>query len=196
MTIERQTQALANWFPRGPAFDVAHIDGSRSRAILRGLAAEQLRMDDALDTFRRELVPSRASLLLTEWEAMVGIPDDCFTNTAGTDAERRRNVIAKLVASGVQTAQDFVDLAALFGVTAVLTAGSVHTTFPATFPIYLAADDREGRHTIFVQLGSPAVVGFPIEFPYVFGSAEEALIECLFRRLKPANVQLVFGFPP
>ncbi len=186
---------VAAYLPPGRAFAAKAIEGTVTRSLLAGLAQELIRSESLVDEFRDQIIPDETTLFVDEWERALGIPDDCFKG-AGTDAERRRDVLAKLASLGVQTAQDFVDFAALFGVTAEITAGSVHGSFPYKFPMYFFPDQRTARHTIFVNLGSATSPKFPYTFPITFGSGEIALIECLFAKIKPANVQLIFGFPP
>ena len=128
---------------------------------------------------------------LAEWESAVGIPDDCFDTNGITD-ERRRNVLAKLSAEGLQTCLDFLALAAKFGVVADCVGGSVNGTFPYTFPMVFFNSPKEAHFTIIINFVLPANLTFPYTFPIQFGNAELILVQCLFRHLKPANVQILF----
>ena len=213
MSLDRQTEILANYLPDGRAFGGKRIAGSVSRLLLEGLAQERLRSSNLVTEFRDEILPDETTLFIEEWESAVGIPDDCFLTTTGTIVERRRNVLAKLVSLGVQTAADFVALAALFGITAVVKGGSVHGVFPYEFPMIFFPDARTAFHTIIVNftgsfsnvfpytfpitfpdidLVEPPLNTFPYTFPITFQSQELALVECLFRKVKPAHVDVLF----
>ncbi len=192
MSLERQSEILANYLPEGRAFGGKRVAGSVSRLLLEGLAQEMLRSTDLVTEFRDEILPDETTLFIEEWESAVGIPDSCFLTTSGTITERRRNVLAKLVSLGVQTAPDFVALAALFGITAVIKGGSVHGVFPYEFPMIFFPDARTAFHTIVVDLTEPPPNTFPYTFPITFQSQELGLVECLFRKAKPAHVDVLF----
>ena len=192
MSLERQSEILANYFPEGRAFAGKRVAGSVSRLLLEGIAQEMLRSTDLVAEFRDEILPDTTTLFIEEWESAVGIPDDCFLTTTGTIVERRRNVLAKLVSLGVQTAADFVALAALFGITAVIKGGSTHGVFPFEFPMLFFPSAKAAFHTILVDLSEPPLNVFPYTFPITFQSQELALVECLFRKAKPAHVDILF----
>ena len=157
-----------------------------------------MRADGLVSEFRNEIIPDETVLFIDEWESAVGIPDDCFDGQ-GTIADRRRNVLAKLASFGVQTSSDFVDLAAFFGVPAVVKGGSTHGLFPFEFPMVFFPDERTARHTILIDLGGLTNV-FPYTFrataaednSFSFGSPEISLIKCLFEKLKPAHCDILY----
>ena len=190
-TNEKQTSVLANYLPSGSAFGAKGVAGSRTRLFLSGLAGEMVRACDLIQEFRDEFLPDTTTLLIDEWESAVGIPDTCFAND-GTLAERRTNVKIKLAALGLQTASEFEALAALLGITVNIVAGSVHGTFPFTFPIIFFPDARAARHTIIVDADFGAMTSFPYTFPITFEEGGETLLSCLYEKLKPANVDLLF----
>jgi uncharacterized protein YmfQ (DUF2313 family) len=121
----------------------------------------------------------------------VGIPDDCFPGTGDAD-ERRNHILTKLSSLGIQTADEFVALAALFGVTVTVESGSVSGAFPMVFPITFFDASQPARYTIVVTFTVIGGDDFPFEFPFTFGDAATAILECLFSKLKPANCGLIF----
>ena len=193
-TLGQQTQSLANYMSPGRAFGAKNIVGSVTRLLLEGLAGEFVRATGVVDELRSGVIPDETILFIDEWESAVGIPDDCFDGQ-GDVATRRRDVLAKLASLGVQTAQDFVDLAAFFGIPATIKGGSTHGLFPFEFPMVFFPDARTARHTILIDLGG-LVDSFTYTFPITFGSAEIALVKCLFGKLKPANCDILYmDFP-
>jgi uncharacterized protein YmfQ (DUF2313 family) len=189
-TLEEQTRTLRIQFPSGLAFGAKDIPDSVFYQLLEGLAAELSRGDSVVAEFRQEILPDETTLFIDEWESAVGIPDTCLKGT-GTVAERRRDVLAKLSSLGVQTAADFVALAALYGIDVIVKGGSVHGCFPFKFPIVFFPDERAARHTIMVNFDLPLLETFTYTFPITFGPPEVAVVECLFRKLKPANCDLM-----
>ena len=111
----------------------------------------------------------------------------------GTNDERRRDILAKLASLGVQTAQDFEDLAEIFGITVQVESGAdVATIFPFIFPALFFSSTKEARFTIVVTFLEEAPNAFPLTFPITFGDELIGLLECLFAKLKPANCDIIF----
>lgn len=189
--LEQYTDSLAAYLPGGLLFAAKSIQDSNFRKLLRGMAGELFRANGYLITYSNEILPDQTVKFIEEWESALGIPDDCFTGT-GTLTERRRDILVKLAALGVQTAQDFIDLGATFGVTVQVRSGIVNGLFPMTFPIILFDTPKQARFTIIVTFTVQAANQFPLVFPIVFGSQEIAILECLFTRLKPANCNIIF----
>jgi uncharacterized protein YmfQ (DUF2313 family) len=188
-SIEEHAQSLANYLPGGRVFAPKNESNSNLRKLLRGMASELFKADGYIRTYEQEIIPDQTVLFIDEWEKAVGIPDACFKGTGSID-ERRLHVLVKLAALGVQTAQDFIDLAALFGVTITVTAGSTNGGFPMTFPIRLFGP--AAYFTIIIQFTVQGANRFPMTYPITFGDGTIALLECLFNKLKPANCQLIF----
>lgn len=191
--INLQANSIANFLPPGIMFEGGKIEGTNLRKLLTGLAVELFRSEDLLKQFTEEFLPDCTVLFLDEWESALGIPDDCFLGT-GTNDERRRDILTKLAALGIQTAQDFVDLASIFGITVEVQGGvEVGNVFPFTFPMLLFFNSaKEARFTIVVTFLEDAANAFPLEFPISFGDPIIGLLECLFTKLKPANCDIIF----
>jgi len=188
---ETHAQRLADYLPGGRLFQAKNVDGSNLRKLLRGIATELFTADGYLRDFQDDITPSITTYFIEEWESALGIPDSCFTG-AGTLTERRRDIVIKLAALGVQTAADFEALGALFGITVTVTPGIVHALFPMTFPIVFTAGVTAARFTIIVKFTVDAASRFPLTFPFTFGDSTISVLECLFRQLKPANCDIIF----
>jgi len=177
--------------PSGPLFAAKSVQDSNFRKLLRGMAGELFRSNGFLISYSEEVIPDLTVKFISEWESALGIPDDCFSGT-GTIDERRRDVLVKLASSGIQTADDFVELAATFGVLVSVNSGIREITFPLVFPIVMFTTEKEARFTIVVRFTVEAANKFPLVFPITFGSGEIAILECLFTKLKPANCDIIF----
>ena len=141
--IEEYTNSLADYLPGGCLFASRGVDSSNFRKLLRGMAGELFRSNGLLKEYSEQIIPDQTVKFIEEWEQALGIPDDCFKVT-GTIANRRKQVLTKLAALGVQTIADFVDVAAVFGVTAQVFAGSGSGI---TF-----ASNKVARFTIVINL--------------------------------------------
>lgn len=185
-----QLRALASYVPFGRAFVASKISGTNIRLLLTGIAIEMGRVQELLDLLNDELMPDATTLLIAEWESALGIPDDCF-NTAGTIDERRLQILVKMASLGIQTAQDFIDLAALFNVVITSVDSGMHATHRPLF-----GSDKEARFTIVITFYRADVSKFTYTFPIPFEENNEdiQIMECLFSKLKPANCQLYFKY--
>lgn len=188
---ETHAQRLADYLPDGRLFRAKNATDSNLRRLLRGIATELFTADGYLRDFQDDITPNVTVYFIEEWEGALGIPDSCFAGT-GTLTERRRDIVIKLAALGVQTAADFESLGALFGITVTVTPGIVHALFPMTFPIVFTGGVTEARFTIIVKFTVDAASRFPLTFPFTFGDSTISVLECLFRRLKPANCDIIF----
>jgi len=189
--LEQYTDSLADYLPGGILFASAHVSDSNFRKLLRGMAGELFRSNGLLIEYSEQILPDQTIKFIEEWESALGIPDDCFTAT-GSLTDRRRDILVKLASLGVQTVQDFVDLATTLGATVTVNSGIDEITFPLVFPIVMFKTVKEARFTIVVRFTVQAANRFPLVFPITFGDGTIALLECLFTKLKPANCDIIF----
>ncbi len=119
--IVRHTQSemvasLAAYLPGGELFQSAFIPGTNFNALLTGLSGELLRAENVLFLYNSQFIPDETTVFIEEWESALGIPDDCFTvSPDDTNEQRRINILVKMASLGVQTADDFVNLADILG---------------------------------------------------------------------------------
>jgi len=168
-TIAEHANSLAAYLPGGRLFESAYIDGSKFRQFLVGLSSELANAEALTKEYQDQYSPETTTDFIEEWESALGIPDSCFSGS-GTITERRRDVMVKLAALGVQTELDFLALALKFGVTVDIIAGSEVGTFPYTFPMTFFSSERHARFTLVVDFTVTAASRFPLTFPFVFGS--------------------------
>lgn len=191
---QQHAKSLGDFMPGGRMFEAKQHPDTNFYKLLLGFAGELFRTEDLLRAFDCNYYIEDTNAFIEEWESALGIPDQCFRGT-GTIEQRRRDVLVKLAASGVQTADDFEALAALFGIpVSVVPAGDVGK-FPLTFPIFFPLENTPTTVTkfticVFYQFAEPTV--FPLNYPIPFGQSEINFLECIFNRLKPANTVIHF----
>jgi uncharacterized protein YmfQ (DUF2313 family) len=123
-SVAQEANILAHFLPQGRVFASKFVEGSNTRRTLIGFAKSLVIVNALVSRVASEFFPDTTTELLGEWEALVGIPNGFF-NGQGDLATRRVHVLALLRAQGVQTEQDFIDLAALLGVTITIEHGGV-----------------------------------------------------------------------
>lgn len=192
---DNQTQArlLARHMPDGAVWQNKFNDQSNLGKLIVGLATEYFRISVMIENIMREIDINQTNDLILDWQQSVGIPDACLP-ISGTLEEQRRDILLKLTNyGGIQTAAEFVALAALFGFTASLSNGVANGTFPLEFEVRFFDSRKSAVHTIIVDLEESRAV-FALDFPIEFTSGVLGIIECLFRQLAPANCQLLFRY--
>jgi uncharacterized protein YmfQ (DUF2313 family) len=192
-TQQEHTDALAQYLPSGVAWISKNIDGTDLRKLLLGLAGEILRSEQKINEISAEYFPQTTTQLLSEWEALLGIPDDCIQLETTADA-RRKNILLKLNASFIGTSADFIYLASLMGYVIRIKTSADMITFPLTFPIEMI-DAGEEPYVWYIQfVGIVQQNALPLTFPITFTADPTDAIKCLFQKLKPANTKLFFRY--
>jgi len=189
--LEENTQAMADFLPNGKLFIAKNLNDSLYRQFLRGLSHTTQDAEALLCLMDSELNIQTGSAYIDEWEKTVGIPDGCFSTNESIEV-RRQQILIKLAALGVQTELDFINLALLFGVVITIEHGITYGAFTYTFPMVFFPDLRAARFTMIVRYAVTEAYEFTYTYPIHFGNNVTNIIECLFRRLVPANVDLLF----
>ena len=192
-TIDDQAILLASHLPIGRAWQKAFSPNSNIGKLIRGLGVEFYRFQILAKLTETEMDIDQINQLLIEWERSVGIPDSCFSTNISI--EDRRNQIEQKFSKfgGVQTAEDFIRVAAAFGFTVEVITGTSIGEFPLAFPITFFDNQTSSTHTIFIMIMGQ-VSGdsfFPLPFPIPFSSGGITFLECIFRKLAPANVNVI-----
>lgn len=180
--------SLAAYLPNDRLFSAKKIEGTNLRSFLKGLSWEFMKTQALLSELPDEYLPDTTTKLISEWESMLGIPDECF-KANGDVNERRRDILIKLASLGAQTGADFEEIAGLFGLSASVTPGLDSGEV-------FGGGDTEARFTIVVDVMAEVVDGFPYSYPLPFVSTSTALMECVLNKIKPANCNVLVREAP
>lgn len=194
-SIEDVVNSLAQYFPTGDLFAAAHIPGTNLYRLLRAFAPTIIRYESFFRFMTEDYYIFKTVDLLTRWEQAVGIPDDCFKIDASVSLEqRRKQVICKLAIDNVITKDDYIALAAFFGATIRIQNGFDYGAFPYTFPFHLSGSTKESKFTLIITFIGFEVNGFPYTFPMTFTETPYTFLECLFLKIRPANVHIIYRY--
>jgi uncharacterized protein YmfQ (DUF2313 family) len=188
-------QVLANYLPNGKVFFSKNILESNLRRLLYGLAGEFARMQNKIFELSEEYDLTKTIKLIEEWERALGIPDECFDNVGITIDQRRLQIIAKFSKMHLVGTQSWIELAECFGFVIRILYGKVFSTFEMEFPIIFTGTPKQSRFTMiikFLDLDTPINV-FTMKFPIPFAE-DTNLMKCLFNKLKPANVTIIWRY--
>lgn len=194
-----KTKTIASDLPDGTAFQAKNIPSKNLYKFLDAIAQSFILFAHDLEEALKEMNPETTEDLIARWEKEYGLPDQCIEKSFDLQT-RRDNILIKIGMNGVQTAQDFIDLAAKFGVVVEIIPGIEYYSFPfsvSKFPFSFQTE-AISRFTLIVLL--PTALGsnvFPFsttKFPFPFSSTNANIIECVFNRIVPANVQVIFKY--
>lgn len=191
LTAEDYAQHLKVLFPQGAAWRLEA--GSVQASLLNAMAEELARVDARSKELLSQIDPRTTSELLNEWEATLGLPDNC--GSPPTLMQHRRNaVLAKIAAVGGQSKQYFIELASVFGFAITITEFSPFTAGSTVgAPIYgsdwaYAWQVNAPLNTITTFRAGQSAAGEPLR---AWGNDR---LECLLTRYKPAHTTIIFSY--
>jgi uncharacterized protein YmfQ (DUF2313 family) len=186
---------LRGLLPRGVAWSAA--DGQNITDLMQAMADELARVDSRAAQLHEEADPLTTTELLSDWERLAGLPDNCSQSLAETQQQRRAALVSKLTQKGGQSPQYFIDLAADLGYTVTITEYR-----PFRVGINAVGDNLYGEDWIFTwSVNAPAVAPL-VYFRVGQSTVGEPLVtitpntelECAIRRAAPAHTNLLFAY--
>ena len=179
--------------------------------LLQSTAVELCRVDERAEQMQKEVDPCEAFETLDQWEAILGIPDEC-TPEDQTLEERRNQIKQKLTSVGGLSKTYYEFICSQLGFEVEVTnwlnfvagrsvAGDPLTnyfnnTFVAGSPAGMQLKEVGWKYCFNVELPATAaeffVAGSLAGDPLRLFSNE--LIECTIKRLKPAHSCVTFTF--
>ena len=200
--------ALQRHLPTGLAWDAYRIVGKNAYALWQAFARAYDDMSVALCNLANELNPYTTVDLIDQWEGAVGLPDPCLP-VATTLAERRGLVLFRLAKQRWTTAEEWTELAALFGLTIKIYPGwyvQKPSLYAFTYPKDYNLFPKLGRFRVYIDLQNGVnyggygygiqnqAQGYPI--PYGDATTGAETFKCLIDRIRPANVIVIWNAPP
>lgn len=192
MGIEKYSTMLHNLLPRGLAWP--RQKDTTLTALLEALGVEFQRVDGRVQNMLEEAYPLTASELLTDWERLVGLPEEC-EGLAETIQRRREAVDNKLSTIGGQSPGYYISVAARLGYEITITE----------FNPFRVGEDAAGDPLYGEDWAYAWQVNAPEESVKYFAAGEGAageplatwgnsLLECVISRLKPAHTIVIFAY--
>lgn len=195
LSKDQITQIFGQYFMAGKALIAKNLPDTKFYKFLKGMATEDISLRNKFNEQLDEYNIFNTIEFIEEYETMLGIPDDCFTNDGDIET-RQRQIIAKMLAYGTQTAQDLIDVVAILGFEIRVSNGTANSGFPVKFPWLFFGDASEAANTVvitFINVDEP--IGFPIKFPWVFsGTGYVSRVKCFITKLIPSTDKIVFNF--
>lgn len=153
-----------------------------------------------------ELDPRTTIDMMPDWETALGLPDACLP-AANSILERRSNIIMRLQKRRWSTAQDWHDLAALFGLKIIITPGWLvqkPALYAACYPKRYDLFPKLGRFRVYIDIANFHFDGYDYDgthgdgyaIPYGMDTEGFSNFKCLIDRVKPAHVIVIWNTFP
>lgn len=171
--------------PRGPAM-------LQEDTVLNALAEELARAHNRALNLIEEADPRNTSELFDRWEQVFGLPDPCVTSEQNL-AQRRAALVTKVVTTGGQSPQYYINIALALGYEITITEFHEHTVDDdVDYPLY----DEQWLFAWQVNAALNTVqelsVEDDVETPLAWWSNE--ILECVLDRLKPAHTSVIYSY--
>lgn len=194
MNREAYQQQLANLLPTGQAWP--REQGSNLMVLLGVIASEFARAHALADAALLEANPRTTSQMLTDWERVAGLPDDC-SSLGDTLPERLEQLVNKVTRRGGQSRAFFQSIAEDLGYQVILE--EFRPFIPGiSYPgqaIWGAQDVRfywrvkvTQAKLLYFYCGSSELNERLLDFR----AAED--LECILNKLKPAHTILIMAY--
>ncbi|MBO3274119.1 YmfQ family protein [Pseudomonas schmalbachii] len=171
--------------------------GSTAYELLDGMAQELARLDARGDVLLLEVNPATTNELLPDWERVAGLPDKCSANAPSSIQARRQALLAKLRATGGQSADYYISVAAALGYTITITEFRPFEVGRSTVGEALTNADAGWVYTWRINAPGTTTLDFKVGLSTV-GEALRTwgneMLECRMSQIKPAHTILLFGY--
>lgn len=193
-TANTYLSAQQNLLPSGEAW--SRESSSTLSRLLSGLALLWAKVHNRSLTSLDEADPRTTLELLPDWEAALGLPDDCLP--AGSSIQERRDaVLAKLDDDGRQDPDFYRALAATLGY-----AVTIQEYSPFVCGLSCCGDVLNGGHDVRyywqITVHGPRVTlfrcGASAPPDYLGKTSHATELECLIRRYKLAHTYVIFNY--
>lgn len=169
--------------------------GSVQAEALDAMAAEYVKSDtDALSLIKGAF-PSTATIMLSDWETSLGLPDDCAIGETDSIALRQKSVVTKLTGTGGQSIAYFIEQAKALGYEVTITQFRRAMAGMSAAGAALNGDDwpfvmqvNAPSTTITYAQAGVNYAGDPLR------SWGNKLLECRLTKLAPSHVIIKFAY--
>ncbi|WMT13343.1 YmfQ family protein [Serratia fonticola] len=191
--VESYSQALQSLIPFGLAWP--RDPDAVQAAVIRALATSFQRSDSDAISLLKGGFPATATILLTEWEKSLGLPDDCSIGEVDTIAKRQAAVVSKFISTGGQSKSYFIGIAKALGYTI-----TIKEFRQARAGLSVCGDSLNGDDWPFVWLveaEDTTVINAQAGISYCgdpLRSWGNKQLECRMNALSPSHTIVKFGY--
>lgn len=186
--IEGTVTQLADHMPSGIAWGAKLVEDSNLHSQMHGTSKPFNMIQGRIDDLRREFNINQTVELLPEWEASVGLPDECFGPVSGI--QERRDLVkerfSKTPVVKLAEQQAFIDR--IFpNLEITLIPGNEFFSLEYSLEMFFLGNVNE--KFIIVALIPPQEPFFEFDLELNFtGGVDQTKLLCVLERISPLNV--------
>lgn len=195
LSTDQLARITAKYMQSGKAYLAKNIPSKKLYKLIKGLSNEIGNVRNKLNEQINQYDIYQTSEFIEEFETMLGIPDECFSNQETLEI-RQNQIVAKMIADGIENRQDLIDVIAILGYVITITNAHEVSTFPVTFPWRFFGNESQSSKTLVITFpDNEAPNLFPAKFPWVFGGESYLVrVECFIRTLISSTNVVVFEY--
>jgi len=185
---------LSQFLPNGDFWNAKRLQNTNLYKLINALSDEYKRVKDLLYSIVNNRYVDNTELLLEQWERDLQLPDECLP-LADTINERQANILLKYTAKGVQTEDDFIELASKLGFTITITPLKQLAYPPYVVPFVPNSAPYNSFVAIIEGLNLNAGTDLPpydVPFFPIGVNPQGLALQCVLEKLKPANVLFIY----
>jgi len=175
---EEHTRTLLMSMPNGKVFERKFDTDSNLYKFWTSISKTFILLEEDFNRLFDELNPITCEETMRLWEEEYGIPDTIFKGN-GTLEERRRDILAKVSASGLITNKNFVDFFAFIGYDVIIYNGATAFKYGLKFPTTFGQDNKISKFIIVVKFGE------------AYPNLDD--LKLFVQEIVPANVRVIFN---
>lgn len=164
-------------------------------AVLRALGHSFRRSDDDAQRLLSGAFPATATVMLSEWEGTLGLPDNCAISEIVGISDRQRAVVSKLISTGGLNRGYYIQVAAALGYTISITQFR-----PAMSGMSVCGDALNGDEWPFTwRINAPETT-----FNYAVAGGSycgdplaswgNKKLECSIGKIAPSHLNIIFNY--
>ena len=164
-------------------------------AVLRAMGRSFQRSDDDAVNLISGAFPPTATSMLPEWEATLGLPDDCVIGEVDSVSDRQRMVVAKLIGTGGLNRDYYIHIAETLGYVITITQFRPSMCGMSACGDALNGDEwpfvwriNAPETTIKYALSGASYCGDPLSS---WGNKQ---LECALTKIAPSHLYLIFSY--
>lgn len=196
----RSVYGLLRHIPQGIGWLAWRTVGKTAYKLMEAIGQSFEDATRALCRMATELDPRTTVEMLPEWERALSLPDSCLPE-ADTVEERRAWIMFRLAKRRWTTAQDWYELAELFGLQITITPGwevqkpaLYGTCYPHRYDLF----PKLGRFRVYIDLIGVEWHGYAYSYPFEYGQTfpNFQIFQCILERVRPASVVILWNTYP
>jgi uncharacterized protein YmfQ (DUF2313 family) len=194
LMLARWLEALQALLPPGRAF--TREPGSVLTRLLSAIAAVLAAVQINIEALAAQSDPRLAVSMLSDWEAMLGLPDSCSVALNQGVLARASLAYQRLTEVGGQSRAYFTSMAQLLGEPGVTISefSPMHCNDDCNDSLYSQADAFAWRVNIPRAAQSVVQASCNSTCNDFLQAYVPALLECAFQKRKPAHNQVIFAY--